>query len=60
MPEETWEQKCIRHPAWARAREDYIENGMAEDVKWKRCVKSGEIQHMDDMCWTALLAAYPA
>ncbi len=48
-----------KHQAWADAASDYVDNGMAEDAKWKRCVKSGNINNMDDDCWTNLIAEYP-
>lgn len=60
MSEDTWEQKCIKYAAWDRAREDYIENGMEENAKWKRCVKSGNMNHMNSDCWDDVIAAYPA
>jgi len=55
-----WIELCAQHKAWGLAQADYIDNGMSDDAKWKRCLKSGNINNMDDNCWTALKAAYPA
>ena len=52
-------QDELRSSVWAEARTDYIENGMDDSTKFKRCVKSGSIDSMDDSCWTNLIAAYP-
>lgn len=54
-----WIQQCARDQAWSRAQTDYTENGMTEEIKWKRCVRSGSYNSMDDDCWTELIAAYP-
>jgi hypothetical protein len=45
--------------AWALAVTDWIDNGtMTDDTKWKRCVKSGSSQLMDDACWVSIKAEY--
>lgn len=53
-----WLEMCARDQAWALAQADYVDNGMSDDAKWKRCVKSGSLGSMDDDCWTNLIAAY--
>lgn len=58
--EEKWIQTCERDQAWQRVRINYIENGMNEDAKWKRCFKISDKIGMDDSCWTDLIAAFPA
>lgn len=55
---DTWDETCIKHQAWEKATKDFIENGMAEDEEWKRCVKSGLMNRMGPMCWENLLRAY--
>lgn len=50
-----------RFRAWDEAVADWLDNGtMNDDIKWKRCVKTGNKDGMDDTCWTNIIAAYPA
>jgi len=55
---DNWDETCKKHQAWARAQTDFLDNGMGDDVKWKRCVRSGSMSRMDQMCWENLLRAY--
>lgn len=55
-----WLELCAQHQAWARARTAFIELGMTEEIKWKRCVKSGSMDLMDEDCWADVIEAFPA
>ena len=55
---DTWNETCEKQQAWEKATTDFIENGMVEDAKWKRCVKSGAMSKMNRSCWTDLLRVY--
>jgi len=56
-----WVRLCQRDYAWNEAVAYYLDNGthIFADVKAKRCVASGQYKHMTDICWAALIAAYP-
>lgn len=55
-----WGQKVERSNAWNEAMEEYVANGtILADARLQRCISSGSMQCMTDMCWTNLLTAYP-
>ncbi len=60
MKKVSWKTTCRRHDAWNKAREDYLTNGMTEEVRFKRCIKSNDINSMTDDCWKSTTLAYPA